>query len=47
MRSQVPEGMCVCVPCGKMIRQQVAALMKYFNVQVKKQDIFSRCQVIT
>ncbi|KAL9988623.1 hypothetical protein ACROYT_G003089 [Oculina patagonica] len=45
LRSQVPEGMCVCVPCGKMVRQQVSALMKYFNVQVKKQDIFSRCQV--
>lgn len=44
LRTRVPEGMCVCVPSGK-IRQQVSALVKYFNVQVKKQDIFSRCQV--
>ena len=46
LRSQVPEGMCVCVPCTK-IRQQTLALMRYFNVKVKSQDIFSRCQVIT
>lgn len=44
LRSQVPEGMCVCVPCGK-IREQMSSLMKYFNVKVKARDIFSRCQV--
>lgn len=44
LRSKVPEGMCVCVPCGK-IRQQMTSLMKYFNVKVKTRDIFSRCQV--
>jgi len=43
LRTQVPEGMCVCVPCGK-IRQQMSSLMKYFNVKVKAKDIFSRCQ---
>ena len=42
----MPEGMCVCVPCGK-IRQQMSSLMKYFNVKVKAKDIFSRCQVIS
>ena len=46
LRSQVPEGMCVCVPCGK-IREQMSSLMKYFNVKVKARDIFSRCQVVT
>lgn len=44
LRSQVPDGMCVCVPAGK-IRQQTSSLMKYFNVKVTAKDIFSRCQV--
>lgn len=44
MRSQVPEGMCMCVPAGTA-KEQVAEVLRYYNVRVTPEDIFSRCQV--
>jgi hypothetical protein len=40
----VPQGHCYAV-VSDAVEQQLEEVLKYFNVVVTKQDVFSRCQV--
>ena len=46
LRSSVPEGMCLCLKQPTQPnREQLAQVLRHFNVVVTKEDIFSRCLV--
>ena len=42
--ANVGANMCYNV-CSTTARDQVVEVLKHFNIEVKQQDIFSRCQV--
>ncbi|XP_051492445.1 exonuclease mut-7 homolog isoform X3 [Apus apus] len=45
LQSQVGEGRCFSVNSSEKAREQALQVLKHFNVQVSRADIFSRCQV--
>ncbi|XP_033633368.1 exonuclease mut-7 homolog [Asterias rubens] len=45
LKSQVGEGRCLAVDITCNAKQQVAQVFKHFNVCIKQEDVFSRCQV--
>ncbi|NXN99961.1 MUT7 Exonuclease, partial [Rhinopomastus cyanomelas] len=44
LQSQVAEGRCFSVNCSEKAKEQALQVLKHFNVQVSRADIFSRCQ---
>ncbi|NWY39694.1 MUT7 Exonuclease, partial [Sylvia atricapilla] len=44
LRSQVGEGRCFSVNCSEKAKEQALQVLRHFNVQVSRSDIFSRCQ---
>ncbi|NWI91350.1 MUT7 Exonuclease, partial [Pitta sordida] len=44
LQSQVGEGRCFSVNCSEKAKDQALQVLKHFNVQVSRADIFSRCQ---
>ncbi|XP_042365330.1 exonuclease mut-7 homolog [Plectropomus leopardus] len=44
LRSQVSEGRCLSLDCSEKARDQAVKVLRHFNVQLTRGDIFSRCQ---
>ncbi|XP_038070951.1 exonuclease mut-7 homolog isoform X2 [Patiria miniata] len=45
LKSQVGEGKCLAVDTKCNARQQTVHVFEHFNVRVRQEDVFSRCQV--
>lgn len=45
LKSHVQEGCCMDIRTDLKAQDQVADVLRYFNVKVTSKDIFSRCQV--
>ncbi|XP_033832012.1 exonuclease mut-7 homolog [Periophthalmus magnuspinnatus] len=44
LRSQVGEGRCLLLDCSEKARDQAVRVLRYFNVKLTPNDVFSRCQ---